>query len=497
MSNITNGLSKSGSSDQTICCDNRYVPLIERILEKQNKCENPFFSLEFFPPKTKEGAVNLISRFDRFRRAGPLFCDITWHSAGDPGSDCETSSITIAGVSLNYCGLETMLHITCVGQTEADLKKHLERAKSLGIRNILALRGDITDDKVGDFRFASDLVQYIRKEYGNYFTIAVAGYPSSHPESPSPEMDLQYLKNKVESGADFIITQLFFKSQVFIDFVHKCRQIGICVPILAGIMPIQSYDSLEKMVKLSKLDIPKNILSDLMAIRGDDEAVRKYGIDWTITLCKQVIEAKVTPGLHFYTLNREVVTIAILKQLKLWNKCRQPLPWLPPANYKRCLEDVRPIFWSGRPKSYIFRTQAWDEFPNGRWGRADSPAFNDLKNYYLFLEPQKSKKELLEMWGKQLNCEEDVWDVFHCYVSRKPNKLNKKVSIIPWNTEEFRPETDLIIEQLAQLNKRGILTINSQPNVNGVESNHPIHGWGASNGYIYQKVYNILNLISL
>ncbi|CAG2164010.1 unnamed protein product [Oppiella nova] len=472
-------------------CETRYVPLIERIIRRQRSSSAPFFSFEFFPPKTKEAAINLISRLDRFRQSDPLFCDITWHSAGNPGSDCETSSITIAGVALNYCGLETMLHITCVGLTRNELTNHLERAKTLGIRNILALRGDQTYGETtgGEFRFASDLVRYIRQEYGNYFTIAVAGYPGSHPESESQEMDLKYLKEKVDAGADFIITQLFFKAQVFIDFVQKCRRIGIGVPVLAGIMPIQSYDSLEKIVKLSKLDIPDAIVSDLNAIRNNDEAVRNYGIDWTVSLCRQIIAANVTPGLHFYTLNRELATTSILKQLGLWTKCMKPLPWLPAANHKRCAEDVRPIFWSVRPKSYVYRTQTWDEFPNGRWGRGDSPAFTDLKDYYLFLEAKKSRNDLLEMWGKELNCEEDVWHVFYCYVSRSANKCNQSVSIIPWNMEELRPETDLIVQQLAQLNKRGILTINSQPNVNGVPSDHPIHGWGAPNGYIYQKAY--------
>ncbi|XP_054160886.1 methylenetetrahydrofolate reductase (NADPH)-like [Oppia nitens] len=499
----------------------KYVPLIDRINRHQqtsspSSTSMPFFSFEFFPPKTKEAAINLIARMDRLRQSGPLFCDITWHAAGNPGGDSETSSITIAGCALNYCGLDTMLHITCIGLNRRDLRQHLDRAKCLGIRNILALRGDRIDtaaddntnnnnnnnnkemDSIGndssggqEFKFAADLVRYIRQEYGQYFTIAVAGYPSCHPESQSTDLDIKYLKAKVDAGADFIITQLFFKAEVFTDFVAKCRLEGIDVPIVAGIMPIQSYDSLEKIVKLSKLDIPQNILTDLNRLRNNDEAVRNYGIDWTVSLCRQLISTNSTPGLHFYTLNRELATTAILKRLGLWLKCMaKPLPWLPPANHRRCGEDVRPIFWSVRPKSYVYRTQSWDEFPNGRWGRSDSPAFTDLKDYYLFLDAKKPNDELRDMWGRELTGETDVWHVFWCYVSGNRNNYGKRVSMIPWNTEEeLRPETRLIVTELSKLNKRGVLTINSQPNVNGVQSTDPIHGWGDSNGYVYQKAY--------
>ncbi|CAG2168945.1 unnamed protein product [Oppiella nova] len=487
---VSNGAVRKTSASQA-----PYVPLIARMRQRMSDGNGPFFSFEFFPPKTREAAINLIARFDRLRQTGPMFCDITWHTAGNPGADTETSSITIAGVALNYSGLDTMLHITCVGMTEPDLRRHLERAKDLGIRNILALRGDRvaidsteSQEKV-DFRYAVDLVRYIRREYGDYFTIAVAGYPGAHPESVSVEEDLQRLKEKVDAGADFIITQLFFKSDLFVKYVKNCRKIGIEVPILAGIMPIQSYESLEKIVRLSKLDIPDTILKDLNIIRSNDEAVRNYGIQWAVGLCRQILAANVTPGLHFYTLNREMATCAILKQLGLLTQVSKPLPWWPAANHKRAGEDVRPIYWSGRPRSYVCRTQSWDEFPNGRWGRVDSPAFQTLENYYLFLEPKLSRKELLQMWGQELTGEQDVWDVFHCYVSGLKNKNDKKVSVIPWNMDALSDETALLVKQLSQYNKRGVLTICSQPNVNGVDSTHPIHGWGPKGGYIYQKAY--------
>jgi len=284
---------------------------------------------------------------------------------------------------------------------------------------------------------------------------------------------------------------LFFEAEVFIRFVADCRQIGITVPILPGIMPVASYDSFKRIINLdSKLSVPQKLLDTVELNKDNDEAVRNFGIEWTVCLCKRLIEKNITPGLHFYTLNREIATVSILKQLGLWNTCPQkPLPWLAPANHRRCSEDVRPIFWSARPKSYVCRTQTWGEFPNGRWGHGDSPAFGDLKDYYLFLgESKSSKLDLASMWGKELNNIEDVWHVFYCYVSGEKNKQGHLVTRIPWNDDELSSETSLITDKLALFNKRGILTINSQPNINGVESTHPIHGWGIPNGYVYQKV---------
>lgn len=500
-SSSTNG--SDHSSDQGLAqseldsAASSYVPLIEKINQRIESNDVPFFSLEFFPPRTKEGAINLISRFDRMRCGGPLFCDITWHPAGNPGSDCETSSMTIAGVALNYCGLDVMLHITCINLTKNDLDGYLSRAKKLGIRNILALRGDISDPdapKSGgqDFPFAADLVRYIREHHGNYFTICVAAYPTGHPEAISYDDDLYHLKAKVDAGADFIITQLFFEVDTFIKFVQDCREIDITIPILAGVMPIQSNESLRHITKLSKMDVPSHITDAIKPICNNDEAIRNYGIHLTTEMCKKLIESKATPGLHFYTLNRELATMTILKKLGFWNKCPQkPLPWLAAKNHKRCSEDVRPIFWSSRPKSYVYRTQTWDEFPNGRWGNSASPAFGELKDYYMFIGKSKtSKSELLRMWGSEPKSERDIWDVFYSYVSKKLNKDGVPVTKTPWNEDDLSLETGVISEKLSYFNQRGVLTINSQPNVNGFESSDPVYGWGAPNGYVYQKVRN-------
>lgn len=457
-----------------------------------------FFSLEFFPPRTAAGASNLINRFDRMFSGGPLFCDVTWHPAGDPGGDQETSSMTIASAALNYCSLDTMLHITCANQSKEAMTKHLQKAKGLGIKSILALRGDTPDgDKwefVPDgFSYGSDLVRHIREVFGDYFCICVAGYPHGHPDSTSYEEDLQHLKEKVDAGADFIITQLFFKAETFLKFHQDCRDIGITVPIIPGVMPIQSYQSLRHLVNLSKLEIPKDITDHIDPIKGDDKAIQNYGAEFAVGMCRELFQSGVVNGIHFYTLNREVAVIQILRELGMW--CEDPvslksLPWKAPANHKRRTEDVRPIFWSMRPKSYIHRTQEWDDFPNGRWGNSASPAFGELKDYYLFyLQSRWRKDKLRAMWGEELAGEEDVFHVFQRFISNKKNKNGVKVISIPWSDDELAKETSFLTEQLAYINSCGFLTINSQPAINARPSTDPVVGWGSKGGYVYQKAY--------
>jgi len=462
------------------------------------RCESKdkFFSLEFFPPRTKSGAVNLISRLDRMRAGNPLFIDITWHPAGNPAGDSETSSMMIAQSAVQYVGVESMLHMTCVGSTKENVSGYLEKAKGLGLRNILALRGDLPNiDEEWQFdpekfNYGTDLVRHIRQTTGDYFTICVAGYPTGHPEAQSYEDDLLHLREKVDAGADFIITQLFFKASTFKKFVDDCRAIGINCPILPGIMPIQSYDSLRHIVKLSKLEVPQEIHDIVDPLKGNDDAIRNYGIHQATQIIKELFISGYAPGIHFYTLNREVSSTAILKNLGLWSDIKKPLPFRLSADPARNTEEVRPIFWTQRSKSYIHRTRHWDEFPNGRWGKSDSPAFGELKDYYLFyLASQSPKVELLKMWGEELKCEQDVWDVFGNYIAQKVNRAGVKVERTPWCDTNMSKETSLIADKLSQVNKLGVLTINSQPSAHCVPSDDEVLGWGNPGGYVFQKAY--------
>uniref|UniRef100_A0A673IEQ7 methylenetetrahydrofolate reductase (NADPH) n=1 Tax=Sinocyclocheilus rhinocerous TaxID=307959 RepID=A0A673IEQ7_9TELE len=523
------GVSNSGeSSKESSRCSTPVLDAdrTDRLRDKMKRrieSGDHWFSLEFFPPRTASGAVNLISsiafspppapsliwlasalpvrghvfcrRFDRMGSGGPLFIDVTWHPAGDPGSDKETSSMMIASTAVNYCGLESVLHLTCCNQTKEKITAHLNKAKRLGLKNIMALRGDpIGEDWVeedGGFNYATDLVKHIRCEFDDYFDICVAGYPTGHPEAESYDNDLRHLKEKVDAGAHFIVTQLFFRAETFLRFVKNCRAIGITCPILPGIFPIQGYHSLRQLVKLSKLEVPEEIMQVIEPIKDNDAAIRSYGIQQAVEMCKVLLASGEVPGLHFYTLNREVATIEVLRQLGLWAEDpRRPLPWAVSAHPKRKVEDVRPIFWASRPKSYIYRTQDWDDFPNGRWGNSSSPAFGELTDYYLFYLKSKSPKEaLLQMWGEELMNEGSVYEVFTNYITGQTNPSGHKVMCLPWNDDPLAPETNLLKDELEKVNRRGILTINSQPNINGKPSSDPIVGWGPAGGYVFQKAY--------
>nr|XP_020440956.1 methylenetetrahydrofolate reductase [Monopterus albus]XP_020440957.1 methylenetetrahydrofolate reductase [Monopterus albus] len=487
--------SKESSRCSTPVLDADRCDRLRDKMRRRMESGDRWFSLEFFPPRTAGGAVNLISRFDRMGSGGPLYIDITWHPAGDPGSDKETSSMMIASTAVNYCGLETILHLTCCNQTKQKITGHLAKAKHLGLKNIMALRGDPMgadwEEEEGGFNYAVNLVKYIRSEFDDYFDICVAGYPTGHPEAESYEADLRHLKEKVDAGADFVITQLFFRAETFLKFLDDCRANGIACPIVPGIFPIQGYQSLRQLVKLSKLEVPEEITKVIEPIKDNDAAIRNYGIQQAVEMCRALLDSGKVPGLHFYTLNREVATVEVLRQLGLWTEDpRRPLPWAVSAHPKRKVEDVRPIFWASRPKSYIYRTQDWDEFPNGRWGNSSSPAFGELNDYYLFyLKSKSSKDALLQMWGKELMNEESVYEVFTCYITGQSNRHGHKVTCLPWNDDHLAPETNLLKDELEKVNRRGVLTINSQPNINGKPSTDPVVGWGPAGGYVFQKAY--------
>merc|ERR1719150_1423153 len=472
------------------------MTLKEKVLSRIDSGDK-FFSLEFFPPRTKSGAINLLSRLERMGEGKPLFVDITWHPAGNPAGESETSSTMIAHSAVRYVGLEAMLHMCCMGAKENTVDKWLQKAKSFGIRNILALRGDQDfDDTKNDFegekfKYASDLVRLIKEEHEGDFTVVVAGYPKGHPDAATYEDDLLNLKAKCDAGADFIITQLFFKASTFKKFYDDCRAVGITCPIIPGIMPIQSYDSLRHIVKLSKLEVPEDIKAVVEPLKGNDAAIRNYGVHQAVEMMKDLFQSGYAAGVHVYTLNREVAAISILKKLGLWRSDpAKLLPFQLSAEEKRQDEEVRPIFWSNRSKTYIYRTRHWDEFPNGRWGNSASPAFGELKDYYLFYLASKSPKdELLRMWGEELRGEEDVWEVFSSYITKSANRGGHLVSRTPWNDNDISGETEVIAAQLRKVNQAGVLTINSQPSANGVPSDDEVFGWCQAGGYVYQKAY--------
>ncbi|TYH55475.1 hypothetical protein ES332_D09G237200v1 [Gossypium tomentosum] len=456
------------------------------------------FSFEFFPPKTEDGVDNLFERMDRMVAHNPSFCDITWGAGGSTAD----LTLDIANKMQNMICVETMMHLTCTNMPVEKIDHALETIKSNGIQNVLALRGDPPhgQDKFvqveGGFSCALDLVKHIRAKYGDFFGITVAGYPEAHPDAigsngvATPEAyqsDLAYLKKKVDAGADLIVTQLFYDTDIFLKFVNDCRQIGITCPIVPGIMPINNYKGFVRMTGFCKTKIPDEVTAALEPIKDNDEAVKSYGIHLGTEMCRKIL-AHGIKTLHLYTLNMEKSALAILMNLGLIeeSKISRSLPWRRPANVFRVKEDVRPIFWANRPKSYLSRTIGWDQYPQGRWGDSRNPSYGALSDYQvykMFMRPRARDKKLQEEWATPLKSIDDIQEKFknHCL-----GKLRSS----PWSElDGLQPETKIIHEQLGKINLKGFLTINSQPAVNGERSDSPSVGWGGPGGYVYQKAY--------
>lgn len=251
---------RSPDSPQLMSRRQKAEPIIKKInaaiAEKRS-----IYSFEFFPPKTEAGEKNLYARIERMGELDPAFVDITWGAGGS------TATLThdICKYAQKLCCADVMMHLTCTNINIDDVKLALKRARADGIRNILALRGDpphgadAWEKTEGGLSYGVDLVKLIREEHGDWFGIAVAGYPEGHTQATSLEEDMQHLKAKVDAGADFIVTQLFYDVDMFIAWVARCREAGITCPIVPGIMPIQSYVGFNRMTTLCKTFVPQEI----------------------------------------------------------------------------------------------------------------------------------------------------------------------------------------------------------------------------------------------
>lgn len=479
-----------------------------------------YYSFEFFPPKTEAGLDNLLIRMDRMvTRLDPLFINVTW---GGTSSSTASRSMEMASFAQKYLGVDVLLHLSVQGMTKQELQGVLDQAKLLGIRNILALRGDpprgkrsweVGDVSGGDCHRAIDLVRFIHEHYRDTFGVAVAGHPEGHPSSTSRQEELQHLKEKVDAGADFIITQFFYDVNVFITYVQQCRAVGIQCPIIPGIMPIQSYSSFVRMTDYCGTAVPDDIRQRLEPVKYDDEAVKQIGCHIATDMCRHILQHGLgIDGVHFYTLNLERSATQILTEMGVADRVhstdgtngqskgenpapskqsddlraisQRQLPWRPSALSERSkMEQIRPINWANRPKSYVRRTEEWDEFPNGRWGDSTSPAFGELSDHgHFYAFSLGNEDDQRAMLGESPKEPKDVYEVFARYVEGR-------VPHIPWCETPLQPESLLIQKQLASLNRAGFLTINSQPSVNGIPSTHKTFGWGGPGGYIYQKAY--------
>ena len=483
----------------------------------------------------------------------PLFVTVTWGAGGSTA----TKSLELAEICQRQLGLTTCLHLTCTNMDRALVDEALEQAKVLGIRNILALRGDAPrseeyrdedktpeQDSNKDFTWAIDLVKYIKKQYGDYFCIGVAAYPEghsdeSHPEHQNPSYDIPHLVEKTQAGADFIMTQLFYDVEKYDRFETMLREHESgafkTIPIIPGLMPIQSYSILRRTTKLSHANLPADLLARLDAVKADDELVKKVGVK---ILGEMVEHIKTRPdvvrrGFHFYTLNLEKAVSHILEDTHLIGQIpvdededaleTTPAINLEPPNGVPLNKQRRRLSSMSSPHNKVIRerlsasksnqsfetsdTEAgiprgpvntrantlaisegegslgreatWDDFPNGRWGDARSPAFGEIDGYGPTLHV--SNATALKLWGHPVT-QDDISALFKRHVEGT-------LEALPWSEQTLSEETNTIAPQLFALNAKGWWTVASQPAVNGVRSTDPIFGWGPKNGYVFQKPF--------
>ncbi|EGW32726.1 uncharacterized protein SPAPADRAFT_137530 [Spathaspora passalidarum NRRL Y-27907] len=500
------------------------------------KPNEKFISFEFFPPKTDSGFRNLLARLNRMSALNPLFITVTW---GAGGSTSE-KSLDLAATCQNDLGLTTVLHLTCTNTNKEIIDDALARAKRNGIRNILALRGDPPRTQEYwtpncEFNGAVDLVKYIREQYGDYFCVGVAGYPEGHVDGSDasgqdPKKDMPYLVEKVKAGADFIITQLFFDVDKFISYEQLLQEYEELkdIPLIPGLMPITTYRVFTRASKLSHASIPREILDELEKVSNDDDAVKTLGVEILSDIVKKIdstIGSKIK-GYHFYCLNLEKAVASIVDQSEVLKPIldmpqvsaehddaiasesedeEQAIPAsstknginrrksslindnevaISPATKelisKALLKDRQVVVDISTGKGALGKDATWDDFPNGRFGDSNSPAYGEIDGYGPNLKIHTPAEASLK-WGTP-ETKQDLTQVFTDY-------LSGKIDVLPWTDTPLSPETALIQEELFELNKKGWFSLASQPAVNGCKSTDRIFGWGPRNGIIYQKAF--------
>lgn len=268
-------------------------------------------SFEFFPPKTPEGAEKLRAVRQQLYAQNPQFCSVTY---GAGGSTQEGTFTAVREIIAE--GVDAASHFSCIGATKESVREQLAELKAMGVRRLVALRGDLPSGYGlgGHFHYASDLVAFIRQETGRDFHIEVAAYPEMHPQARSMEADLQAFATKVHAGADSAITQYFFNADAYSRFVDEARRLGVQIPIVPGIMPIIGSTQLMRFSDACGAEIPRWIRLRLSGYGDDTASIRAFGLDVIEQLCEQLIAAG-APGLHFYTMNQSAATLAICQRL--------------------------------------------------------------------------------------------------------------------------------------------------------------------------------------
>ncbi|SFV10155.1 methylenetetrahydrofolate reductase [NAD(P)H] [Pseudoduganella namucuonensis] len=273
--------------------------------------ETPNFSIEFFPPKTAEGAEKLRATRAKLSELHPKYFSVTFGAGGT------TQRGTLDTVrEILAAGEDAAPHLSCVGGTRESLRAILAEFKASGIKRVVALRGDLPSGygAAGEFRYANELVEFIRAETGDWFHIEVAAYPEVHPQAKSPRDDLQAFVRKVNAGADAAITQYFYNADAYFQFVEQARKAGVTVPIVPGIMPITNYTQLMRFSDMCGAEIPRWVRLKLASFGDDTASIKEFGLDVVTGLAQRLL-AGGAPGLHFYSMNQAAPTTALWQRL--------------------------------------------------------------------------------------------------------------------------------------------------------------------------------------
>jgi methylenetetrahydrofolate reductase (NADPH) len=281
-------------------------------MESQKKF-SPAFSFELFPPQTSQGVEKLRLTRKQLAQYHPKFFSVTF---GAGGSTRERTLETVLEIQAE--GHVVAPHLSCIGSTQQNIRTILEKYYQAGIRDIVALRGDLPSGmaQAGEFRYASELVAFIRQEFGSSFHIDVAAYPEYHPQARSAQTDFENFKRKIETGANSAITQYFYNADAYYHFVESCESSGLNIPIVPGIMPINKFSQLVRFSDTCGAEIPRWIRKKLEGYSDDNASIQAFGLDIVTDLCERLLQAG-APGLHFYTLNSADLTSIIWKRLNL------------------------------------------------------------------------------------------------------------------------------------------------------------------------------------
>ena len=277
----------------------------------------PVISCEFFPPKTEKGINNLQQVQQALAVLKPAFYSVTF-GAGGSTQDNTSDAVIAIQQQATTTGIDAAPHLSCVGSSRERIQAMLQTYISHDIRRIVALRGDLPSGMrdPGDFRYANELVEFIRAETGDHFTIEVAAYPEVHPQAMNADIDLENFKRKVDAGADSAITQYFYNVDAYLYFVERCEKAGIDIPIIPGIMPINNYAQLARFSAACGAEIPRWLRKRLEAFYDDTASMQAFTLDFLTDFTDQLLQQKV-PGLHFYTMNKIEPTLTICQRLRL------------------------------------------------------------------------------------------------------------------------------------------------------------------------------------